>query len=73
MVLTDIGIRALKATGKQEKFWCSQTPNFGLLLSQAGGKSFFFMAPGTRRRIPLGKMAHHRPEEGSGSCPASAR
>ena len=53
--LSDLSIRALKATGKQQKYWCALTPNFGLLLSQAGGKSFFFMAPKTRRRIPLGK------------------
>ena len=53
--LSDLSIRALKATGKQQKYWCALTSNFGLLLSQAGGKSFFFMAPKTRRRIPLGK------------------
>jgi Arm domain-containing DNA-binding protein len=55
LLLTDIAVRALKPTGKQQKFWCSRTPNFGLLVSQAGGKSFFFMTPGTRRRVALGK------------------
>jgi integrase len=55
LLLTDIAIRALKPTGRQQKFWCSQTPNFGLLVSQAGGKSFFFMTPRSRRRIALGK------------------
>jgi hypothetical protein len=55
VTLVDLIIRALNSTGRQEMLWCSQTPNFGLLLSQAGGKSFFFMAPRTRRRIALGK------------------
>src|SRR5438132_11679415 len=55
MALTDISIRALKPTGKQQAYWCTLVPNFGLMLSQAGGKSFFVMLGRERRRIHLGK------------------
>jgi len=69
MALTDISIRALKPTGKQQAYWCTLVPNFGLLLSQAGGKSFFVMVGRERRRLHLvgvelvdrlGEGGHHR-------------
>ena len=53
--LTDVTIRALKPTGKQETYWCNLTPNFALRMSQKGGKSFFVMLGRERKRIHLGK------------------
>jgi integrase len=53
--LTDATIRSLKPTGRQETYWCNLTPNFGLRLSQKGGKSFFVLLGRERKRIHLGK------------------
>ena len=55
ITLTDAPVRALKPTGKPESYWCTLTPNFGLRLSQRGGKSFFVMVGRQRKRIHLGK------------------
>jgi integrase len=55
LYLTDVSIRALKPTGKQHAYWCTLMPNFGVMVSQAGGKSFFVMVGKERRRIHLGK------------------
>ena len=53
--LTDATVRALKPTGKQDTYWCNLTPNFGLRVSQRGGKSFFVMLGRARKRAHLGK------------------
>ncbi len=53
--LTDATIRSIKPTGKQKAYWCNLTPNFGLRVSQSGGKSFFVMLGRERKRIHLGK------------------
>lgn len=53
--LTDVTVRALKPTGKQETYWCNLTPNFALRVSQRGGKSFFVMLGRERKRVHLGK------------------
>jgi integrase len=55
MALTDLSVRGLKPTGRQHAYWCTLVPNFGLMLSQAGGKSFFVMLGRERRRVHLGK------------------
>jgi integrase len=54
--LTDLAIRALKPTGKQEVYLCSKTPNFGVRVSQKGTKSFFVLLDKPRRRVHLGKF-----------------
>jgi integrase len=55
VTLTDLFIQKVKPIGKQAKYLCNRTPNFGLLLSQAGGKSFFAVVGRERKRIHLGK------------------
>lgn len=54
IVLTDLAIRALKPTGRQQTYWCSQTRNFGMRVSQRGSKSFVVMLGRERRRKYLG-------------------
>jgi hypothetical protein len=34
VTLTDLSIKAIKPTGKQTRYVCNRTPNFGLLVSQ---------------------------------------
>ena len=53
--LTDLAIQRLKPNGKQQTVFCATTPNFGLRISQAGGKSFFVLTGQDRRRVHLGK------------------
>jgi Arm DNA-binding domain len=55
VALTDLFIRNLKPTGAQHRFYCNQLHNFGLRLSQAGGKTFFLDVGEPRTRISLGK------------------
>jgi hypothetical protein len=53
--LTDLFIRSLKPDGPQHRYYCNQVHNFGLRLSQAGGKTFFVDAGKPRTRLSLGK------------------
>jgi integrase len=53
--LTDLAIQNLKATGSQVLYYCDQTPNFGVRVSQAGTKTFFVNVGEDRKRISLGK------------------
>ncbi len=55
VTLNDMTVRNLKPTGKQQKYLCNRTPGFGLMVSQAGGKSFFLTLGKERKRIHLGK------------------
>ena len=55
VALTDLFIRNLKPDGSQHRFYCNQLHNFGLRLSQAGGKTFFLDVGAPRTRISLGK------------------
>ena len=55
VTLNDMTVRNLKATGRQQTYFCNRTPNFGVRVSQAGGKSFFYLQGKERRRVHLGK------------------
>ena len=55
ITLTDLAIRKLKPSDKQQEFFCDNTHNFGLRVSQSGTKSFFVMLTNPRRRVHLGK------------------
>ena len=55
ITLTDLAVRNLKASGKQEHYICKRTPNFGVRVNQIGTKTFFAVVGKERRRISLGK------------------
>ena len=52
--LTDLSVQKIKPTGTQVLYYCDQTPNFGLRVSQAGTKTFFVNIGPDRKRVSLG-------------------
>ena len=58
MHLTNLTIRNLKPDGAQRLFYCDQTPNFGVRISQAGAKTFFVNLGKERHRKSLGRWPH---------------